>query len=280
LQTSISAALARSVQDRHGSAGNFARTLMEAVEQSRPTPAVAFRGIRPPAASNRTLIRAGAAAASVAALVILYLVLKGIGSGSGDGTTPLTLASADDTLYGGATANRDSLAALARGAGATGADSGSGAKVTPPGSQKSGGAAGTTGARGSDGRTAGAGAGAATGGATTSGGGAAASGGGGATTSGADAQLQLLLNSITLNTDITRITEQSATQALADIERALPQLRSRTDSAGVEVQRIEALIFLNRHPEACRYIDALLPRANSGDIRALRDYRTNLMCRG
>jgi hypothetical protein len=94
----------------------------------------------------------------------------------------------------------------------------------------------------------------------------------------ADADLRITLQSIEFNVDPLRITSQSAQQALTDITRVLPLLRTRSDSARVEMQRIEAHIALDQKVQACNFIRALLPRADSTDLRALRSYQGNLQC--
>jgi hypothetical protein len=94
----------------------------------------------------------------------------------------------------------------------------------------------------------------------------------------ADTALRMTLQSIEFNLDPLRVTSQSASQALSDITRVLPMLRTRADSMMVEVQRIEAHIALNQPAQACGYIRLLLPRADTTYLRALRSYSTNLKC--
>jgi serine/threonine-protein kinase len=270
IQDAISRALAREVQERHQTAGEFARSLAAAIPSRAasgpaaavvtPTPASA---VATRADGRRTRI---VVLASAVVLVVLgvFALMNRPGDQQGAG---------GNAIAGGSTG---------------GAPPPAGPDSTPTSEQKSGPkSVPTAPAPGTavpgppisstSGQTAAK---------VDTGGAVSVPTRGGANTTGsaagdsvANEEIRRTLQSI-VSIDPLRFTTQSATQALADIDRLLPRLRTGADSGQVEMIRIEALIFLDRGAQACPYINALLPRVVGDDQRALRSYHTNLRCSG
>jgi serine/threonine-protein kinase len=279
LQSCMSKALALKVDDRHPSAGEFARKFADVADAHSnaatmvTAPAggavVDSRGAGGIGSRKRLIVAASAAASLFLLALFLFLPRN---------HTP---ASPNFSGSGGDLAAGDSggVGTNVNAASASGATGGQGSQE-PTRSASSGGVAsdggGASDSAGRAAQTQGSGAGIAA--ATGAGAGAGAGGGVSGRAAQADADLRITLQSIEFNVDPLRITSQSAQQALTDITRVLPLLRTRSDSARVEMQRIEAHIALDQKVQACNFIRALLPRADSTDLRALRSYQGNLQC--
>jgi hypothetical protein len=270
IQDAISRALAREVQERHQTAGEFARSLAAAIPSravSGPAAAVVtptpVSAVATAADGRRTRIVVLASAVVLVALGVFALMNRpGDQQGAGG-----------NAIAGGSTG---------------GAPPPAGPDSTPTSEQKSGPKSGPTAPApgtvvpgppisSTSGQTAAK---------VDTGGAVSVPTRGGANTTGsaagdsiANEEIRRTLQSI-VSIDELSFTTQSATQALADVDRLLPRLRTRADSGQVEMKRIQALISLDRGAQACAYINALLPRAGPDDQRMLRSYHTNLRCSG
>ncbi len=258
LQDAVSTALARDMENRYNSAGDFARALDSAIVGAREPVAVP-RTFTPPAEANvrpsaqipiatrsRRSAWIAAAVAMSAAIVgaLVVFVFNGNGSSNGNGKDsntvqlpPVALAPAESSKVQ-TPVKSDSVTA----SGGAGGKTGKAAVDSPPVTAKAAAVTPPVAARGS--------------------------------APPLSAEVKEMLDQIEFNTDMVRMNQVSARQALIDIAGVLPKLSTRRDSGQVEMQRIEAHIFLNENAEACAYIKTLLPKANTVDLRALRLYES------
>ena len=269
LQAAITRALKREVSERHETAGEFARHVMMATPRSVPalkeTP-VGVASSRP--GKNRTVIIGSVAAALVAVVALVFFLTRPKTDAVGEPPGSSSMSQAGSSQSAGSPNSPGSSQTDSSGA--------SGSNVAANRSDSIGSASGRTNTPVNNASQGNRGAGVADGSgarATTAGSSASTS-----NSAATDSLVRETMASITRNVEPLSMTAQTARQALSDISRILPQLRTGNDSATVELQRIEAHIKLEDKDQACRYIQILTPRVLTQDRRALERYRTQMGC--